>query len=245
MTDEHEEMQENETLNPIPMDFEEPEKRLLIVNTNMEPYRDTMHGVDYEFKPMQVYEVKPEKGRWAVGRARATWAAMKEQARQERREWARRVDSPLQAIRDTALYYCDANGKPRTKPMERPGLVEYESEEGRRFFEEGMAELRKLERDHDLHAPKVSEKPVQHEGLEKTAEEELNMPAEIDEPKMDWDIDQLFGYCQRRGVEVSNLDKTPTKKKLLFNKAMEGFELFKKELEDDGIKYVIRKEVGI
>lgn len=223
--------QEEQVFRPLHM--EEPKSKVKIVNTNLETYRDTMHGIEYAFEPLVIYEVDAEKGRWAVGRAKAAWANMKAQARDERQMWARLIDAPSQLARDQAPYYCDKDGNPRTKPMIRPGLVEYDSEEGQKMYQ---AALREVARGDKIVTEKAPEEPVE----KNLGDGELTV--EVDKPSKTWDIEQLYGYCERRGVAVTNLDKSPKKKEVLLNKALKGFNDHIKVLEERGVKFVVKEE---
>jgi hypothetical protein len=186
------------------IDFQADED-VVVVNPNPgKPLTLNFGNREVTFYPLQKYRMGKNQLGTLCEIQETHWAEMKINAQSERQEWAKRITSASQFERDKAAKFCDKNGDPHTKPPKRPMLVRLDRANGMKWYEEGMAEQRELQSEPAKPAaPKVAE-PVQAELEPEPGDIDT---IELEEPKKNWNLKQLFDYCQKHGAHVDENDK--------------------------------------
>jgi len=108
-------------------------------------YVDTVGGTKYRFRAGDIVLVEQKFGDFLAKRARKAWEMQKRQRVIERREWSKRVSSTSQVVKDQAVLYCDKNGKPYTDPPPWPQLVNLDTDDGRKWYEQWLSQQPKGE----------------------------------------------------------------------------------------------------
>ena len=211
----------------------QPSDTVVIVNPNpMIPYRikkaiapprektGTNAGQrSYSFAPFEQVEAPRSVGMSLVMSARRAWADTQEQAKNERKEWSRRINHQDAFTRDRALQYCDQDGNPRTIPLPFPGLVEMSSAEGQKFLEEGKKLAQELTGDKlkeytAKYANKIEDTMVVAEAepqLPETPPEVSGKPT-IDRPDAEWEVEQKVEQARQEAQqEVQEIEEAGRK----------------------------------
>lgn len=165
------------------------ENEIIIGCIRAEGYMDVVGGKDYKFNPGDVFAVEEKFGRFLLNRAHRAWQMQHEQAKHEREEWGRRISSQNQYVKDTALKFCDKNGKPLTKTYEREGLVDLTREDGKKVYKE-FCKANKIKKS----VPGILEPEDTGEDVGTIADESAIV---AEAPQPDWTKEQKLDYIKR------------------------------------------------
>lgn len=208
------------------------EPEVVVVNPNPgRPLTLQLGDREVTFHPMQKYRIKKDQLGGLCEVQEGHWREMRLNAQSERQEWAKRITSPSQAERDKALKFADSEGNTVTKPPPRPMLVRLDTEHGKKWYQEALAEADRVPVQHPIH-------PQQQPRVEADELESDVDAIVLEEPKKGWTILQYFDYCKRLGAQVDESDKE--RSDILIKKAKAAFEAQKLFYKEKKINFTIK-----